>query len=148
LKFHCDQFICYISIDFDFDIRSGTFDGSSRFRTVFKNGVLVASGTASAVPIITGVLSISGYQYTMATTLNYAAFIGAIDTFRFWTRTLTTTEIINTFNNIAVSTSGLYFAYNFNQVSGTSITDYSGGTRTLFMTYVPAIYELDYTLCF
>jgi hypothetical protein len=111
--------------------------------------VLLNFGAVPSILTLAGILSIGGYQYTGYPNTNYAQLIGSIDTFRFWSRSLTHTECLNTKSNLnLVASTNLYYSYNFDQQTGTTISDYSGGGRHLYMTNTLPSFELDYALCF
>jgi hypothetical protein len=121
---------------------SGTFISTGTMtRNIYKNGQLLSTDTpASSINVINGPIRIGAWI------TGVSHWSGSIDEFRFWSKTLTATQILNAYNNIFLH-SNLEIYYKLNDAqSYTTIVDYSGKQRTLTKTGTP-MFELDYSLC-
>jgi hypothetical protein len=131
----------YIILSF----RAGTFRSTDKFRVIYKNGIAQWSDYAATTLSFTGILTIGAYLDNSNMNLINCPLKGSVDQFRFWKRSLSGTELSNTYSNAPVPTTNLYFAYEFD-TAGTTVYDYSGGARHLTVG-AGAIYEQDGSLC-
>lgn len=91
----------------------------------YVNGVLVSNGTNTS-----NIGSDGGNQIIGDRAAGSRKLDGLMDDYHFYTRGLTSTEIINLYNGVEPSTSGLVQWYKFDEGSGASAIDSSGNSNT------------------